>query len=237
MPRSRPSEARPPAETSAGSAPLAHTAAPAQSAVHDVISFGTGPRRRPRAGRPALRRLRRRAAPAPPRVAAAGGHVPGHGTSEGPGDRTSGRIDRRAFVASTLPARIEDTGGAPAEGHRDSRPGAADPCARGPARPGSGSSPAMSEPRACAWSADRLDRSTPDSGLPRRACDVNSRTRLEHTMPEDREGREGREGIDGIDGIDGGGSRRRSQRAATTSTDAAPLTIAETETAARRPWR
>jgi hypothetical protein len=102
MPRSRPSEAHTPAETSAASAPLAHTVAPAQSAVHDVTSFGTGLRRRPRTGRPALRRLRRRGTPAAPGVAAAGEHVPGHGTSEGAGDQAVERIGRRAFIGERL---------------------------------------------------------------------------------------------------------------------------------------
>jgi hypothetical protein len=102
MPRSRPSEARTPAETSAASAPLADTAALAQSAVHEVTSLGTGLRQRPRTGRPALRRLRRRRTPVAPGVAAAGEHVPGHGTSQGAGDQAVERIGRRAFVDEHL---------------------------------------------------------------------------------------------------------------------------------------
>lgn len=97
MPHSRPSEARTPAETSAASAPLADAAAPAPSTVHDVTSSGTGLRRRPRTGRPALRRPRRRATPTAPGVAEAGEHFPGYGTSEGAGDQGIDRIGH-AFV-------------------------------------------------------------------------------------------------------------------------------------------
>ena len=221
MPRSRPSGARTPAETSAASASVGRyrrarrERGPRCDPVrHRCSGGGPAPAARLSGGF-----VRARPQAAAGRGGRRGSTSPGRGSVRRDAGDSSHRADGPTLpsAASTLPARFEDTGDAPAKGRRRLRPGAADLRARAPARPGipllAGDERATSvRPVRRPASLARL----PLACLPLASVYVKPRKPLERTVPAGR----------GC--IDGGGARRLSQRAATTSTDAAPLTISRT---------